>query len=142
MRDGALREQTVATVERMLEGWLLACLLYTALLGDVSAYWTHSLHKALMCLAVAAVWFGYETYLKPLEGRAVVTLLLPFSFFIFAAQEPLLTILKRVGLHVLGSSDAAMLFVYFGAALLTLVIVVAVAAGIRRCLPSSTFRPT
>jgi hypothetical protein len=116
--------------------WLLACVLYTALLRDVSAFWAHSLHKALMCLAMAAVWFGYETYLKPLEGRRLVTLLLPFSFFIFAAQEPLLTILKRVGLHVLGSGDAAMLVVYFGAALLTLAIVVAAAALIRRYLPT------
>ena len=116
--------------------WVLACVLYTALLRDVSTLWAHGLHKALMCLAMAAVWFGYETYLKPLEGRRLVTLLLPFSFFIFAAQEPLLTILKRVGLHVLGSSGAAMLVVYFGAALLTLVIVVATAAVIRRYLPT------
>jgi hypothetical protein len=89
-----------------------------------------------MCLAIAAVWFGYETYLKPLEGRRLVTLLLPFSFFIFAAQEPLLTVLKRVGLHLLGSGDAAMLAVYFGAALLTLAIVVGAAALIRRYLPA------
>ena len=95
--------------------WVLACVLYTALLRDVSTPWAHGLHKALMCLAMAAVWFGYETYLRPFEGRRLVVLLLPFSFFIFAAQEPLLTILKRVGLHVLGSGDAAMLVVYFGA---------------------------
>ena len=62
--------------------------------------------------------------------------LLPFSFFIFAAQEPLLTILKRVGLHLLGSSDAARLAVYFGSAILTVAIVVAVGAAVRRYLPT------
>jgi hypothetical protein len=116
--------------------FIVACVLYTALLRDVSALWAHSLHKALMCLAMAAVWFGYETYLRPLEGRRLVMLLLPFSFFIFAAQEPLLTILKRVGLHVIGSSDVDMLIVYFASALATLVIVVAVAALVRRYLPT------
>ena len=116
--------------------FIVACVLYTALLRDVSAFWAHSLHKALMCLAMAAIWFGYETYLRPLEGRRLVTLLLPFSFFIFAAQEPLLTILKRVGLHVIGSSDVDMLIVYFASALATLVIVVAVAALVRRYLPT------
>lgn len=120
----------------LFPAWVLACVLYTVLLRDVSTFWAHGLHKALMCMAMAAVWFGYETYFKPLEGRRLVTLLLPFSFFIFVAQEPLLTILKRVGLHELGSSDAAMLFVYFAAALLTLAIVVAAAAVIRRLAPA------
>ena len=116
--------------------WILACVLYTAALRDVSTPWAHGVHKALMCLAMAAVWFGYDTYLKPLEGRRLVVLLLPFSFFIFAAQEPLLTILKRVGLHVLGAGDVAMLAVYFGAAILTVVIVVVVGAAVRRYLPT------
>ena len=115
---------------------MLACVLFTAFLRGESAFWAHSLHKALMCMAVAAVWFGYETYLRPLEGRRLVTFLLPFSFFIFVAQEPLLTMLKRLGLRELGSSDAAMLFVYFAAPLLTLVAVVAVAAALRRYLPT------
>ena len=44
--------------------------------------------------------------------------------------------LKRLGLRELGSSDAAMLFVYFAAPLLTLVAVVAVAAALRRYLPT------
>jgi hypothetical protein len=116
--------------------WLLTCVLFTAFLRGEATLWAHSLHKALMCMAMAAIWLGYETYLRPLEGRRLVTLLLPFSFFIFVAQEPLLTMIKRVGLHVLGSSDAAMLFVYFFAPLLTLAIVVAVAAVVRRYLPA------
>ncbi|HEX5641029.1 MAG TPA: acyltransferase [Thermoleophilia bacterium] len=116
--------------------WVLACVVFTAYLRGESAFWAYSLHKALMCMAVAAVWFGYETYLRPLEGRRLVTFLLPFSFFIFVAQEPLLTTLKRLGLRELGSSDAAMLFVYFAAPLLTLVAVVAVAAALRRYLPT------
>ena len=114
----------------------VACLLYTALLRDVSAFW------ATACTRLSCAWLwlpcgsGTRPTCKPLEGRRLVTFLLPFSFFIFAAQEPLLTILKRVGLHVLGSSNAAMLAVYFGAALVTLVIVVAAGAVIRRYLPA------
>ncbi len=121
----------------VLPAWLLACVVYTALLRDVSAAWTDGLHKALMCMAVAAVWFGYETYLERFETTRLVTLLLPFSFLIFAAQEPLLTILKRVGLHILGSSHWALLVVYFGAALLTLAIVIGVGALMRRYVPTA-----
>jgi Acyltransferase family len=116
--------------------WVLACVLFTAFLRDEATFWAHGLHKALMCMAMAAIWFGYETYLRPLEGRRLVTFLLPFSFFIFVAQEPLLTMIKRVGLHVLGASDVAMLFVFFFAPLLTLAIVVAAAAVVRSTLPT------
>ncbi|NLE22458.1 MAG: acyltransferase [Actinobacteria bacterium] len=117
--------------------WLLACVLYTALLRDVSAAWADGLHKGLMCLAVAAVWFGYEAYISRFETTRLVTLLLPYGFLIFAAQEPLLTILKRVGLKVLGSSPWALLAVYFGSALLTLVVVVGIGALMRRHAPAA-----
>ena len=110
-------------------------MLFTTFLRGDGTWWAHSLHKLLMIAAVGAVWFGYEAYLRPLEGRRLTRLLLPFSFIIFVAQEPLLTMLKRVGLRMLGSSDATMLVVYVAAPLLTLVIVVAAAAAIRRYAP-------
>jgi hypothetical protein len=115
--------------------WMLACGLFTAFLRDDDAFWAQSLHKGLMCLAVAAVWLGYEAYLRPLEHRRLTTLMLPFTFIIFVAQEPLLTMVKRVGLHVLGASDAAMLVVYFAAPLVTLVTVTMAGAAVWRYLP-------
>ena len=117
--------------------WILASVLFTAILRGENTFWAHSLHKALMCMAVAAVWLGYEAYLRPLAGTRLVTFLLPFSFFIFVAQEPLLMTIKRLGLHVLGSGNAAMLFIYFVAPLLTLVIVITAASIMRRRLPTS-----
>jgi surface polysaccharide O-acyltransferase-like enzyme len=119
----------------LLPLWLACCVLFTALLRDEGASWAHTLHKALMCLAVAAMWLGYETYLEPFKDRRVVVALIPFSFVIFVAQEPLLTILKRVGLHALGLSGAVMLAVFFIAPLITLVIVVGAAALARRFVP-------
>jgi hypothetical protein len=122
--------------------WVTCCVLFTALLRDDGAFWAHTLHKALMCFAVAAVWLGYETYLEPLKDRRLVVALIPFSFMIFVAQEPLLTILKRVCLRALGGSDAAMLVVFFVAPVLTLMIVVSTAALLRRCAPRPYARLT
>ena len=115
--------------------WLAGCVLFTALLRDDTGALAHTLHKALMCLAVAAVWLGYETYLEPFKDRRLVLALIPFSFMIFVAQEPLLTMLKRLGLRAMGSSDAAMLAVFFLAPLFTLLIVVGTAALLRRYVP-------
>lgn len=119
----------------LLPLWVGACVLFTTFLRDDDTFWAHSLHKGLMCMAIAAVWFGYEAYLQPLDGRRLTKLLLPFSFIIFVAQEPLLMMLKRVGLRTLGTSQAAMLIVYFAAPLLTLAIVVAGGAVLRRYTP-------
>jgi hypothetical protein len=119
----------------LLPLWVLCCLLFTTLLRDEGATWAHMLHKLLMVMAVAAVWFGYETYLQPLKDRRLVVALIPFSFMIFVAQEPLLTILKRIGLHTLGSSDAAVLTVFFVTPLITLVTVVSAATLLRRYVP-------
>lgn len=115
--------------------WVASCVVFTALLRDDGSAWAHTLHKALMCSAVAAVWLGYETYLEPLKDRRLVVALIPFSFMIFVAQEPLLTIFKRVCLRAFGSSDAAMLAVFFIAPLITLVLVVGAAALLRRYVP-------
>lgn len=115
--------------------WLAGCVLFTALLRDDGGTVAHALHKALMCLAVAAVWLGYETYLEPFKNRRPVVALLPFSFMIFAAQEPLLTMLKRVGLRTVGSSDPGTLAVFIVAPLCTLLIVVGAAALLRRYVP-------
>ena len=50
--------------------WLLTCVLFTAFLRGEATFWAHSLHKALMCMAMAAIWLGYETYLQAARGQA------------------------------------------------------------------------
>lgn len=119
----------------LLPVWATCCVLFTALLRDESAPWAHALHKALMCLGVAAIWFGYETYLEPFKDRRLVVALIPFSFMIFVVQEPLLTMLQRLGLHALGTSGTDMLAVFLIAPLVTLAIVVGAAALLRRSVP-------
>ncbi len=115
--------------------WLLplfvaACILYTALLRNEQSWAAATAHQLLMCLAVAAVWFGYDAYLIPLVRRRWLTASATLSFFVFAAQEPLLMIFKRLILHTGGGgrvSDAVILATYFAAPLLT--IAVSLAAG-------------
>jgi hypothetical protein len=119
----------------LLPLWLVCCVLFTTFLRDDRGLWVSGLHKALMALAVAAIWLGYETYLQRFEGSRPVVALLPFSFFIFAAQEPLLSMIKRTALKGFGVTDATLLVVYVLAPVLTLAIVVTAAAAMRRYLP-------
>ena len=67
----------------------------------------------------AGIFLGFATALtltKPLSKRplgAYLISLAPYSFFIFALHEPLLTILRKIWLRLWGPSDLSQLFGYF-----------------------------
>jgi len=115
--------------------WLAACLLFTFLLRDQGTWWAALLHKGMMTLGVVAVWVGYPVHLRRLEGWRPLRLLLPYGFFIYAAQEPLLSAVKRALLLAGEAGDGALLAAFFVAPLLTLLATWATAAGLRRLTP-------
>jgi peptidoglycan/LPS O-acetylase OafA/YrhL len=135
LRRGVALQPPVWLGRALLPLWVAGCVAFSVLLRENPAFWAHALHKGLMIMAVAAVWFGYETYLEPFKDRRLMTFLIPCSFFIFAAQEPMLTILKRIGLHALGADGAAKLVVFFAAPLIALAVAVGAAVLLRRFAP-------
>jgi hypothetical protein len=130
---GAERSREVGRL--LLPSFVLAALLFTWLLRGETAWWAGGLHKALMCLAVAALWFGYDAYLTPLAKRPAVMWAAGFSFFVYAAHEPPLMIAKRVLMRWAGgpaAGDAEVLSVYFAAPLLTIAACLAAGWALRR----------
>ena len=130
---GAERSASLGRV--LLPAFVIASLLFTALLRGETAWWAGALHKALMCLAVAALWFGYDAYLAPLARRPSMVWAAGFAFFVFAAHEPLLMIAKRLLLRASGgptAGDGALLFVYVAAPVLTLALCLAGGWALRR----------
>jgi hypothetical protein len=115
--------------------WVAACVLFAAVLRDNDAFWAGTLHKGLMVMAVGAVWFGYAVYVERFKDSRLVAALLPFTFFIFVGQEPLMTIVKRLALHALGGGDGVLLAVFFAAPLVTMAACVGAAAALRFALP-------
>lgn len=91
-----------------------------------------------MCLGVAAVWFGYDVYLKRWESAAVVVALAPLSFFLFVAQEPALHWYKRLFLVSTGGTPNgadAVLVAWVLTPLATIVTVALLGALLRAVLP-------
>lgn len=117
--------------------WLAACFLFTLLLRDQGTWWAALLHKGVMTLGVAAVWVGYPVYLRRLEGWRPLRRLLPYGFFIYAAQEPLLSAVKRALLLAGGGGGGSLLAAFFVAPLVTLLATWAAAAGLRRLAPQA-----
>ncbi|HSL95501.1 MAG TPA: acyltransferase [Thermoleophilia bacterium] len=131
--EGAERSRALGRL--LLPSFVLAALLFTWLLRGETAWWAGGLHKALMCLAVAALWFGYDAYLAPLARRPAVMWAAGFSFFVYAAHEPPLMIAKRVLLRWAGgpaAGDAGVVFVYFAAPLLTIAACLVAGWALRR----------
>jgi peptidoglycan/LPS O-acetylase OafA/YrhL len=129
------RERSVALGRVLLPLLVLASLLFTAFLRAEGAWWGGGLHKALMCLAVAALWFGYDAYLARLVERPAMLWAAGFSFFVFAAHEPPLMIAKRLLLSAAGgrgAGDGMLLAVYFAAPVSTLALCLAAAWALRR----------
>ncbi len=130
---GAERSRALGRI--LLPSFVVASLLFTWLLRGETAWWGGALHKALMCLAVAALWFGYDAYLAPLARRPAVLWAAGFSFFVYAAHEPTLMIVKRVLMRwAAGPSagDASVLFVYFTAPIVTIAVCLGAAWALRR----------
>jgi hypothetical protein len=128
-------ERSAALGRVLLPAFVVASLLFTALLRDETTWWAGALHKALMCLAVAALWFGYDAYLAPLARRPSMVWAAGFAFFVFAAHEPLLMIAKRLLLRASGgppAGDGSLLFVYVAAPVLTIALCLAVGWALRR----------
>jgi hypothetical protein len=128
-------KRSVALGRVLLPSFVVASFLFTWLFRDESAWWGGALHKALMCLAVAALWFGYDAYLTPLARRPAVLWAAGFSFFLYAAHEPPLMIAKRLLTHWVGgpsSGDAGLLFVYFAAPVVTILLCLAAGWALRR----------
>jgi hypothetical protein len=130
---GAERSRAAGRV--LLPSFVVACLLFTWLLRDETAWWGGALHKALMCLAVAALWFGYDAYLAPLARRPAVLWATGLSFFLFAAHEPPLMIAKRLLMRWFGGpspGDADVLIVFFAAPVVTIAVCLAAGWALRQ----------
>jgi peptidoglycan/LPS O-acetylase OafA/YrhL len=112
--------------------WLLICaaVAIQAVSTDPISNWLRNLGIVCGC---AGIWLNYDTFLKKYElrlddwGR--------HAFFLFVAQEPLLTVLKKTLLKCLGTSGGALLAAYFIAPVAAIAIVLLVAVVLHRHLP-------
>ncbi len=90
--------------------------------------------KLVNALGVATLWVGYDRWLRWLE-RPFWLRVSAYAFFVFAAHEPLMTMLRKPLVRWLGQGDLrhALQFVLTFAG--TVLIVLALGVALRRLLP-------
>ncbi len=107
--------------------WLvLACIETVALLRGVPGVYPY-LHKFNVLLGILAVWCGYDAWIGDIPENHPLLKLVPFTFFIFAAHEPALTMTLKLLFRVFGFSVAASLGIYLIAPVIVISLAIATA---------------
>jgi len=80
-----------------------------------------------------ALWFGFPVWGQPI--RPLLLRLAPYTFFLYVAHEPILTIFKKLAFASLEPAPSTHLIAYFGAPAVTAVVLLCVGSLLRDRLP-------
>jgi len=90
-----------------------------------------------MLCGVIAIWGGYDMIVKN-ENAKVTSFLAKlgtYSFFVYCFHEPVLNIIKKVGLKVAGCNDASLIVLYLACPIVMYCVAVLVAVLLKRYVP-------
>ncbi|MFZ2025016.1 MAG: acyltransferase [Microgenomates group bacterium] len=87
-----------------------------------------------MIMGIATLWFGYDK----IASSKLMNIFLaatPFTFFLYASHEPLLEVIKQLGVTLTGRSDAALLFLYFASIVVVLFVTIGCGILVKKFTP-------
>ena len=113
--------------------WFSLCLLNTYLISmDQELSWDHFITKACTLLTIVFIWRSYDKISDVIPRNLDV---FSFTFFIFAAHEPLLTIQKKVLTFLIGFDEGRSFIIYLFSSILTILITIYIGKIIRKYIP-------
>lgn len=103
--------------------------------GHASGRFDHpEMAKAVHLAGVPALWIGYDRWLRWLE-RPALQGVADLAFFVFVAHEPLMTMLRKPVVRILGAGDVAHALELLATLGGTILLVLALGAWLRSRLP-------
>jgi surface polysaccharide O-acyltransferase-like enzyme len=105
--------------------WLIIVLITTYLMTYGGAKFV-LLENIAILIGVTAFWFNYDWYSFIFERKRIFWVT-QFTFFVYAAHEPMLVITRKLWIKLLGISEASALIGYFVCPLLVLFICITLA---------------
>jgi peptidoglycan/LPS O-acetylase OafA/YrhL len=112
------------TVILLLILWLIwvAFRTYLALKPDIDHYAVHRHLIGFTLIGFVLLWFVYDLVDEQLRKWKWFGMASLYSFGVFLFHEPLLTIVKKIVVRVLGPNDLSLLFAFFMAPLIGLLV--------------------
>lgn len=102
--------------------WLLLCFM-NRYVSEYVISLPYATHCVILLLGIYAVWILYDKLYSKFSERVKSAKIYKFSFFIYLFHEPILTILKKIGLYTLGNSSWSIGVIYVIAPILTILVV-------------------
>jgi surface polysaccharide O-acyltransferase-like enzyme len=99
------------------------------------AYFVNYFHKISIIIGIFAVWIIYDVWVSSQIKQTKIFQLTDFTFFIFASHEPILTIIKKGMLKIMGVGSYSNLIVYLISPILTLGIIMIIGLLLRHYTP-------
>lgn len=137
---GPGRTPIITTGQRrtLVAGWLALLMAKTAvvLLNAADIEVVRVMHKLSTVLGLVAVWVWYDLVVGDDDVKgSFLFKLSAYSFFLYAAHEPLITVLKKSLFLLVGDTPLTALAIYVVAPLVTMVICFSAAAWLSRHVP-------
>ncbi|WP_262901972.1 acyltransferase family protein [Pinibacter aurantiacus] len=100
-------------------------------------YWLYVLHAFIMLLGVVTIWSLYDKLVGATDiSKMKLYSLFQYTFFIYAAHEPALTICKKILTFALGRTQPVSLAIYFVAPVLVIVTMIGCGFLFKRAAPA------
>lgn len=117
--------------------WVVMLVIKTSVaFGIISSQWMKlsQIDNIAILMGITTIWFGYDKIASSRLINVFYTLT-PFTFFLYAAHEPLLEVVKQLGVVVTGRSDVSMMVLYGVTILAVLGITIGCGAIVKRIAP-------
>ena len=123
--------------------WILSLIWILLILANTILMQRHNntvlaglIHKTSIVFGIMALWSVYDLLMKHKESPGKWLLSISsFSFFLYAAHEPILTMLKKGFIFILGTSQTTSLLAYFLVPLATIFICLTMAYLLKKITP-------
>lgn len=114
--------------------WIIICFL-NAYVGRFVIPLPYITHCIVLLFGIYAIWTLYDRLYPKLSERIRTADIYKYSFFIYLIHEPVLTVVKKSGLYLLGQSSWSIAVIYLLAPIITICVVYAVGRGMNRYTP-------
>lgn len=115
--------------------WLFSCFLNTYICKYVISL-PYTTHCIILILGIYTIWILYDKLYPKFSERIKNAHIYKYSFLIYLIHEPILTIIKKTGLYILGTSSYSIGIIYVIAPLLTIWITYFIGCKLNTYFPS------
>lgn len=116
--------------------WIFLCF-FNCYVSEKVLTLPYATHCVILLLGIYAVWILYDKLYSRFSVGIKFATIYKYSFFIYLLHEPILTILKKIGLFVLGNSSWSIGIIYIFASILTILIVYGIGLGLNTYCPKA-----